>query len=69
MKNIYDYDNNIQVIKTPSNDVVISMNEAIFTALLNHLYDAAEYQKSHNHTATAEDTRKLREALAIKARA
>lgn len=63
MENIYDYKNNINVITTPNGDKVITMNEAIYVQLLNHIYDASEHQKSQNHNATAKYTMKMWDAL------
>lgn len=63
MDNIYDYKNNINVITTPNGDKVITMNEAVYVELLNHLYDASVYQKSKNHNATAESTMEMWDAL------
>lgn len=63
MENIYDYKNNINVITTPNGDKVITMNEAVYVELLNHLYDASVYQKSNNHNATAESTMEMWDAL------
>lgn len=59
MKNIYNYQANITVSTTATGDKVITMNEEIFTALLNHIYDGAEYQKGRHLDATAEDTMEL----------
>lgn len=63
MNNIYDYKNNINVITTPNGDKVITMNEAIYVELLNHVWDASKYQESQNHRATAESTLEMRDAL------
>ena len=63
MNDVYDYKNNTNVITTPNGDKVITLNEQIYTALLNHLYDAAEHQKSKGHNATAESTIDLWKAL------
>lgn len=63
MENIYDYKNNINVITTPNGDKVITMNEAIYVQLLNHIYDASKHQKSQNHNATAKSTMKMWDAL------
>lgn len=59
MKDIYDYKNNIQVVKTPNGDIVLTMNEAIFTGIRNCIYDAAEQRKEQGYEATAYDTMKL----------
>lgn len=63
MENIYDYKNNINVITTPNGDKVITMNEAIYVELLNHVYDASRFQESQNHKATAESTMEMWDAL------
>ena len=63
MENIYDYKNNINVITTPNGDKVITMNEAIYVELLNHLFDASLYQQSKNHNATSKSTMKMWDAL------
>ena len=63
MDNIYDYKNNINVITTPNGDKVITMNEAVYVELLNHLFDASEYQKLNNHNATAKSTMEMWDAL------
>ena len=63
MNHIYDYKNNINVITTPNGDKVITMNEAIYVELLNHIYDASQYQESKNHKATAESTMEMWDAL------
>lgn len=63
MKNIYDYKNNINVITTPNGDKVITMNEAVYVELLNHLFDASAYQKLNNHNATAKSTMEMWKAL------
>lgn len=59
MNNVYDYKNNTNVITTPNGDKVITLNEQIYTEILNHIYDAAEYQKSKGHNATADRTMAL----------
>ena len=63
MNNIYDYKNNINVITTPNGDKVITMNEAAYVELLNHLFDASVYQKLKNHNATAKSTMEMWDAL------
>lgn len=63
MKSLYDYDNNINIITTPNGDTVITMNEAIFTEMLNAIYDGQVAQKADGLTATAENTNKLWTAL------
>lgn len=64
--NIYDYQANITVTTTPNGDKVITMNDAIFTKLLNDLFDAQMYQENKNLNATARDTQELWRALADK---
>lgn len=64
--NIYDYQANITVTTTPNGDKVITMNSAIFTKLLNDLFDAQMYQENKNLNATARDTQELWRALADK---
>ena len=63
---MYDYNKNINIITTPNGDKVITMNDAIFTKLLNDLFDAQMYQESKNLNATARDTQDLWRALADK---
>lgn len=63
---MYDYDKNINIITTPNGDKVITMNDAIFTKLLNDIFDAKLYQQFKKLDATAEDTKKLWQALADK---
>lgn len=60
---MYDYQNNIKVTTTPNGDKVITMNEAIYVELLNHVFDASRYQESQNHKATAESTLEMFDAL------
>ena len=60
---MYDYQNNIKVTTTPNGDKVITMNEAIYVELLNHVFDASRYQESQNHKATAESTLEMWDAL------
>ena len=63
MENIYDYKNNINVITTPNGDKDITMNEAVYVELLNHVYDASRFQESQNHKATAKSTMEMWDAL------
>jgi len=63
MKNIYDYQANITLTKTPNGDFVMTMNDAILTALINHIDDASEFQRSKGYGATADDTKELWRAL------
>lgn len=59
MENIYDYANNIKVITTVSGDKVITMNRAIFIAILNAIHDASERNEDKGLQATADDLKKL----------
>ena len=63
MKSLYDYNNNINVTTTPNGDTVITMNDAIFTEMLNAIYDGQVSQKAEGLVATAENTNKLWNAL------
>lgn len=66
MKNIYDYQANITLTKTPNGDFVMTMNDAILTALINHIHDASELQKQEGRNFTADDTKALWRALCEK---
>lgn len=66
MNDIYNYEKNIQVVKTVNGDIVLTMNNAIFTSLRNCIYDAADQRKEHGYGATADDTMKLWAALSDK---
>lgn len=66
MKNIYDYQANITLTKTPNGDFVMTMNGAILTALINHIHDASELQRQEGHNFTADDTKALWRALCEK---
>lgn len=66
MTNIYDYQANITVTTTPNGDKVITMNDAIFTKILNDIFDAQMYQESKKLDASARDTQDLWRALADK---
>lgn len=68
MKSIYDYNSNISVIRTPNNDIVLTMNDAIYTALTNLIMDAYELQKLQKFDATASDTLKLWRVLSERIR-
>lgn len=59
MKDTYNYEKNIQVVKTVNGDVVLTMNKEIFTSLRNCIYDAAEQRKQQGYEATAYDTMKM----------
>ena len=63
MKRTYDYENNITITTTPKGDKVITVNEEILTLIINNIYDASELQKKEKHYYTAEDTKKLWQAL------
>ena len=65
-KRIYDYRANITITTTPNGDKVLTMNEEILIAMLNHLNDAVAYQKEQGYDATANDTRELWRALVDK---
>lgn len=60
---LYDYQANITITKTPNGDVVMTMNDAILTALINHIHDASELQNQKGYNSTAEDTKALWRAL------
>jgi hypothetical protein len=63
MLDIYNYRKNITITTTPNGDKVITMNDAILTALINHIDDASEFQRSKGYGATADDTKELWRAL------
>lgn len=63
MTNIYDYNRNIKVATTPNGDKIITMNEAIFTALKNRLFDAADYHRIKGYNEIADDTIKMWDSL------
>lgn len=65
-EDIYNYQANITVTTTAHGDKVITMNDAIFTKILNDIFDAQMYQQSKELDATAEDTKRLWQALADK---
>lgn len=66
MKNIYDYKANITITKTPNGDIVMTMNEAILTSLINCIDDASELQKQKGYNATADDIKEMWRALCEK---
>ena len=67
MKSIYDYENNINIIKTTyGGDVVITMNREILIKLINDLHDASEQQKAEGFEATSRDTKRLWAAMCDK---
>lgn len=63
MTDIYNYKKNITITTTPNGDKVITMNDAILTALINCISDASDYQRSKGHKATADDTEEMWKAL------
>lgn len=63
MKDIYDYNKNIQVSTTPAGDKVVTMNEAILTSICNRIFDAAMKKREEGLEATAEDTLELWKTL------
>lgn len=65
-EDIYNYQANITVTTTPHGDKVITMNDAIFTKLLNDIFDASRHQQEEHLDASAEDTIALWRALAAK---
>lgn len=66
MKNIYDYQANITITKTPNGDFVMTMNDAILTNILNDIHDASELQRQQGYDATANSTKDLWRALCEK---
>lgn len=66
MKNIYDYQANITIAKTPNGDIVMTMNDAILTNILNDIHDASELQRQQGYEATSESTKALWRALCEK---
>lgn len=59
MTGLYDYISNINVVTTPNGDKVITMNGAIYTKMVNDIYDSAEQAFAEGRKATAEDTMNL----------
>lgn len=59
MTSLYDYISNINVVTTPNGDKVITMNGAIYTKIVNDIYDSAETAYAEGRKATAEDTMNL----------
>lgn len=57
MKDTYNYEKNIQVVKTVNDDIVLTMNKEIFTSLRNCIYDAAEQRRKEGYEATAMDNK------------
>ena len=62
---IYDYEANINITTTPSGDKVITMNDAIFTKIINDIYEASQSQEKKGLSATSRDTMRLWHALNI----
>lgn len=60
---IYDYEANINITTTPNGDKVLTMNDAIFTKIINDIYEASKSQEKKGLTATSRDTLKLWAAL------
>lgn len=56
---IYDYEANINITTTPNGDKVLTMNDAIFTKIINDIYEASQSQDKKGFTATSSDTLKL----------
>lgn len=63
MKDIYNYNNNINITTTPNGDKVVTMNEEILVAIINRIFEAAESYRAKGLYATAEDTMELWKAL------
>lgn len=66
MENIYNYEINIKVVETAGGEKVVVMNKAIFTAIRNCIYDAAEHRRQQGYDSTADDTMRLWAALCDK---
>lgn len=62
---IYDYEANINITTTPNGDKVLTMNDAIFTKIINDIYEASLSQDKKGLTATSRDTMRLWHALNI----
>lgn len=62
---IYDYEENISIITTPNGDKVLTMNDAIFTKIINCIYEAHQSQEKKGFTATSRDTLRLWNVLNI----
>lgn len=60
---IYDYEANINIATTPHGDIVLTMNDAIFTRIINDIYEASLSQDKKGLTATSRDTLNLWRAL------
>lgn len=66
MLDIYNYRKNITITTTPNGDIVMTMNDAILTSLINYIHDASELQRQQGYSATAESTKALWRALCEK---
>lgn len=66
MENIYNYERNIKVVTTAGGEKVVVMNESIFTAIRNCIYDSAEHRRQQGYDSTADDTMRLWAALCDK---
>ena len=62
---IYDYEANISIITTPNGEKDITMNDAIFTKIINDIYEASQSQEKKGLSATSRDTMRLWNALNI----
>lgn len=62
---IYDYEENINIITTPNGDKILTMNDAIFTKIINDIYEASQSQEKKGLSATSRDTMRLWNALNI----
>lgn len=60
---IYDYEANINIATTPNGDKVLTMNDAIFTKIINDIYEASLSQDKKGLTAISRDTLNLWRAL------
>lgn len=60
---IYDYEANINITTTPNGDIVLTMNDAIFTKIINDIYEASLSQDKKGLTETSRDTLNLWRAL------
>lgn len=62
-KYLFDYKNNIKIVTTVNGDKVITMNPEILTSIKVALYEAVEHQLDDDREATANDTKRLIDAL------
>lgn len=63
MNNPYNYHNNINIVTTTKGDKVITMNDEIFIAIKNHIFEAYESYRKDGFTGLADDTLLLWKAL------